>query len=70
MNEDLTQDLKAAYYKFARFSEDAGTKSGMVKAFEVVAKFFMGMQMEDPETPTRVDAMTQIEGIDGGHMVP
>lgn len=42
MNEDLTWELKAVHYKFARFLEGAGTRSGMGEASMVDAKFFMG----------------------------
>lgn len=43
MNEDLTRELKAAYYKFARFLEGVETRSSMGEALIVVAKFSLAI---------------------------
>lgn len=70
MNENLTQELKATHYKFSRFLEGARIRSGMNKASVVVAKFFVGMQMEDPKVPARVDVVSQTKGIDRRCTIP
>lgn len=63
MNEDLIRELKVAHYKLSRFSESAGTRSGMGDALVVTTKFSIGIQMEDLEVPIR--AMIEALAKDG-----